>query len=464
MTRGLGVLAPVTLLGLALAALVVLGGQSSQIAVLLAATFLWSALAWRQEWPIVLPLVATGWGTTVFTTEAGLTVGQSASTFGPTKIAPLILLVGATALLLANDRARHSVRLPVAVYLFGAYLFWQLVCVGQSAHPTLSLLRVVQAAIPFGVVVVLAQRKVSPMWLVYPTLAACSAHVLYTLTAGTYVGFTGEQRLVGLLIANSFACAAGLVIVIALALWQGQLLPRRLRWLPLPLIGVATLAIDQSVGRTASIAVPSAIVIGCVFFGGTPGRSGVSSGRRLLLTLVVLFAGLYATSQAGQLVTWFSTGNQSLDTLTGRTVLWKLIGELVQRSPVFGYGPGSMRFGDPELRGTLGSLLDLGQAHNSYFEALINTGYPGAFLWLVSMFALVVRAWRIQTQFRPLVLSLVVVLSMFSITLGNMSGFGIGWYALMMTLGIACSPTSLSSPERASKRAVTLATVRGRPV
>lgn len=432
---------PILLLGIILASLVVNGGQRSQVAVVLATAFAWSAVAWRQGWPIVLPLVAVGWGATVFTTEAGLTIGESASTFGPTKTVPLMLLVGATGVLLLDDRDVAPMRLPVAVYAFAAYLFWQLVCVSQSAYFSMSLLRVAQAAIPFVVVVVLARRRISPMWLVYPTLVALMVHVVYTLTAGAYVGYTGEQRLVGLLIANSFACAAGLVIVMAVALWQAQLLPRGLRWLPLPLVGAATLAIDQSVGRTASVAVPSAIVVGCLFFGGTQRRAGVSSGRRVTLALGIFFAGLYATSNSGQLVTWFSTGNQSIDTLTGRTVLWGLIRELVDKEPVFGYGPGSMRFGDPALRSTLGNLLDLGQAHNSYFEALINTGYPGAFLWLLAMALLAVSAWRIRTRFRPLVVSLMVVLSMFSITLGNMSGFGIGWYALMLTLGLVCTPT-----------------------
>lgn len=388
---------------------------------------------------VAVSVLAAGWTLTVFTTEAGLGgVGSTESgTFSPAKLVPIALMVCGV---LALTGARRSVRqLSSTAILITGYLFWQLVCTLFSDQPILSIARVAQSAIPFAVTLIAVRRRVNPMWLTTGTLVACTAHVFLGFSGGKYVGFKGSQRLVGLLIANSFALAAAIVLVIAVGLWQSKVLPWPLRWVPLPLVGAGAYAIYQSVGRTASIAVPIAIFVGCVLFGGTPTRTVRAGNKRWALLLILLIGAVFATRQLGDLTSWFSTGNRSLSTLTGRTDVWDRVIILASDSPFVGYGPGAMRFGSERLNEVLGQYVLLGQAHNSLFEALLNSGVPGAVLWLAVMFSLLRQARQMIGQYRALAMSMAIMLLIFSITLANMSGFGIGWYALMATFMLVAS-------------------------
>jgi O-antigen ligase len=427
-------------LGLALVALgVALPGLAAAALVVATVVFLAVFLA-AAEKPLAPILVTAGWGWTVFTTEAGLSAGEAASSFSATKIVPIAILGLGLAMMLVSHPPLPNAGVSTPAKWFLAYLAWQTLCVTSSPFPELSGPRVIQALLPLVVIIVMTRRGFSVLPLVGATVLACVAHVALALAgAGAYVGLTGEKRLIGLLIANSFAFAAAFAIVGAIGLWQGRMLPSVLRLLPIPVVLLAAYAIAQTVGRTASIAVPVALVVGTVFFGGSPRREGVSSTPRVFVLVAMLGGLLYASRRADALFSWFSTGNRSLDTLTGRVDLWGLILDAVSAKWLFGYGPGAMRFQSPELAPHLGPYLRLGQAHNSFMEALVNSGYIGALLWLSAMFALSIHAWRVRDRRRPLAITTLVLVAVSSLTIANASGFGIAWYVLMLVVGLTAT-------------------------
>ena len=107
--------------------------------------------------------------------------------------------------------------------------------------------------------------------------------------------------------------------------------------------------------------------------------------------------------------------------------------------PIVGYGPGAMRFGVSSLRESLGGRIALAQSHNSFFEALLAGGLVGAALWLGMMAALVRHVMALQQRFRPVAAGALTLLIVSSVTLGNLAGFGIPWFALMAVIGIGSS-------------------------
>ena len=202
-------------------------------------------------------IVAIGWGLSVFVAEAGFGGVDGLAALSPVKLAPLVFLAaGALWIALRCPAVRP---LPAVALWIVLYLTWLTLSAVLSEVPALSLLRVAQAALPAVVALILFTRGSDQFSLLLASGAACAAHVLWSVLHPVYVGNIGSQRLTGLLIANSFAFACALVIVVCVGLWQGHLIPHHLMLPATAITAMAVYGVTKSIGRTASIGIPLAI-------------------------------------------------------------------------------------------------------------------------------------------------------------------------------------------------------------
>lgn len=371
------------------------------------------------------------WSLVVFTAEIGGSVGGASVA----KLAPLALMMMMTFVLYLQDGTQRSAVLPtcrVACW----YVAWLAVCIPFAELPMESGIRVLQTALPLASACIVARSRYDGRWLIWATAVPCLGHVVAGLAAGSYVGPTDQLRLTGLVIANTYALAAAIGLTAVVAGWQARVLPSKSRWLVIPVLVVCLVGIERTVGRTAVIAVPFGLLVPVVLRGRRHlGSSDRSVRTRQLLPILAVFVAIgFLLERVDDLRRWYTTGNVEVTTLTGRTVLWEQLVGLAAERPLFGYGPGAMRFGAPSLRSRLGEAIELSQAHNSLMEAMVNSGLIGALLWVGVMATTWRTALSSSSGDRAFLLPQVAMLSAYSLTLGNMSGFGIGWYALVAVM------------------------------
>jgi O-antigen ligase len=275
----------------------------------------------------------------------------------------------------------------------------------------------------------IVRRRVSGPLLLWATLAALAAHVVWALLSPHYTGSTGEVRLVGLLIANSFGFAAGITVLAGFVIWRSRLW-RGFSWAGVILVSLGAVAIKEGVSRTAFVATIIAI-FAALFVRNRDVTAG--AGRRVFVLAGLVLGGLLVlSSHQTALAKWFQSGDTQLATLTNRTLIWNSIVPHALDHPFVGLGPGALRF-DPTLHF---QATGLGQAHNALVEALIGGGVIGAALWICMMLALGRHVLGVFGQYRVLAVSLWLSCVIYSITMGQLAGFGMPWFLLMALLAM----------------------------
>jgi O-antigen ligase len=286
----------------------------------------------------------------------------------------------------------------------------------------MSLGRVVQGFLPFFVALRVRHATRGTSLLLWGTLLALAAHVLWALLFPHYVGVVGEDRLTGLLIANALGFAAGISVVAGILIWQSRLLGRHSLLIGLGLALAGSVTVALGIGRTAIVA---------VVFGSAAGlfvQQRYTNRRLTVAVALLMLLGVVLPLLAPQLMDWFTTGNKSVSTLTGRTSLWRDLSGPVLNSPLVGLGPGATRFATGLRQGYEGTV---GQAHNSLVEALVSGGLPAASLWVVLMAASAKEAFSVARQYRAIARALWTALAIYSVTLGQLAGFGMAWFLLV---------------------------------
>ena len=385
--------------------------------------------------PVML-LTGAAWAFAVYTTEAG--IGDEHAVGGLPSLK--VLSVGSLCLMALFFLSKKPITAGPRPAKWGvAYLIWLAACSTFSGQIVLSLLRVAQAAVPFTLAVAVSRRSRSGQILLIGATLGCAAQVTLTLLHPVYVGMAGSERLTGLLVANALGVACAACVCVGVGLWQGQVLPPGCRWLAAVTVAIGAYGIFAAIGRTAAIAAPLGIVVS--FAVGhrkqTEADLGTAMRRRRTILAVGLVVGVVlALNALPHLWGWFATGNRQISTLTGRTTLWRLLIESVLDRPLFGYGPGAMRFGSAALAHHIGDRIALGQAHNSFLEALVNGGIVGGFLWVGLMVSVLRHAFTLTGRWRPVAINVTVMLGVISITVSNVAGFGMAWFLLTAVLAL----------------------------
>jgi exopolysaccharide production protein ExoQ len=95
---------------------------------------------------------------------------------------------------------------------------------------------------------------------------------------------------------------------------------------------------------------------------------------------------LLATTPLGKYLQDYNRSAEA-STITGRSVLWSVVGPAILEKPILGHGYATSRFLSLELKGT---FPDTGHTHNSFLEALYNNGIVGLFI-ILAMNWIIVR-------------------------------------------------------------------------
>lgn len=434
---------------LALASALVLVGYLTTtrlwLAAVLAAGMLVAGLALHVGLATAVPAgLAVAWAGTVFMAEAGL--GGDAGEAGSLGLQKILPLAAVGALALPLWRRGTFAKLPVVATLALAYFAWLTLASFFSPNQWLSLGRVLQGLGPLVVALIVRRSMGGTTALLWATVAALMAHITWAIINPSYAGVTTDLvRLRGLLIANAFGFAAGIVVVVGLLIWQLRLAGKASGLIAIAMAVLGARAIQLGVARTAFIAVPVAILVAVT----ARRRTGTARRRSLLLLATLLTIGFVASFEASSLSNWFARGTNVV-TLTGRTDVWDHFVAATARQPIMGIGPGTPRF-DPTIQPDIVRPGFIGQAHSSLVEALVSGGFPAAALWLAMVVALAHMLSRLDPPYRTLGLAIWGALMVYAITMGQMAGFGMGWFLFVSLLALPAAagarPTSDSRAE-----------------
>jgi exopolysaccharide production protein ExoQ len=136
--------------------------------------------------------------------------------------------------------------------------------------------------------------------------------------------------------------------------------------------------------------------------------------------------GLVASFAAVGGLAWLATSDSTTvfallqrdSSLTGRTLIWEAVGQLIDRRPLTGYGWGATWAPTDHVRRFVSawSKFDVPSAHSGYLDALVQVGAVGLALLLALMALVLLRGLRVMvrhpdvaTTWAPLYVGLLVV-------------------------------------------------------
>jgi O-antigen ligase len=400
------------------------------------ASTLWcaGAVLLSTRTPFLGPTAYVAWGVTVFTSEAALDgAGQTSGTLTPVELVPLAVLALTTAVFMLHPRATRPALTPPLRWAV-IYVAWLGVCALFSPAPVSAGMRIVQIGLPLLALVAARLAGVRTTGYLVAAALGCMAHVVYAVVVDPhYVGLPGDQRLSGLLIANTFGLAAGLTVAASFGLWLGMRGRHGTSVLPWAAIVIGLYALVQSAARTAAIAIVVAVIVASWAAYRSASRA---ARRRAVMAAGLLLAGAaYVGLRPGVAQTTtqlFVRSDTDVSTLTGRVPLWGRLLQAVADHPVFGFGPSAYRDHALSLtRYLTPPEAGLGVSHNALIEALVAAGVMGGLLWLGLMIQLGRHLWRLPVGQRPAVLAIFAVIAVSSITTSSAAGIGIGWYVAL---------------------------------
>jgi len=141
-------------------------------------------------------------------------------------------------------------------------------------------------------------------------------------------------------------------------------------------------------------------------------------GPVILIVLTVLGLTIMLVTNLDILL--FALGRN--ETLSGRTELWKAIGEVIQQRPWTGYGFGAFWLGSEGMSGYIGQLLHWypGHAHNGFLDIWLQLGLVGVILFTITLirnlFKALILAWREKGLVSMVPLLLLLFMTLHNIT------------------------------------------------
>jgi O-antigen ligase len=212
---------------------------------------------------------------------------------------------------------------------------------------------------------------------------------------GRLAGLTGHPNALGFL-----------VVLLIVLTWWGVASARS----AFIIIGVSLIVLLLTVSRTAWIA---AIVAGSIWaaFRLFP---RLTTAARIQTSFFILGFGVAVVINgvALGLIEMGDRVSSGAATLTGRTEIWSLSWEMWKKSPVFGYGTNAW---SEEWREGFGFSW-AGQAHNQFFQTLVQSGMFGALVLVVYVVVLVKLAIAKAESSKGASIALVAVLVIRGIT------------------------------------------------
>jgi O-antigen ligase len=233
--------------------------------------------------------------------------------------------------------------------------------------------------------------------------------------------FLGMPRLVGLAPhPNDLALVAAIGLVLEIGLGVGG---KRSRMLGTA-AAVACLALAQS--YTADIA--AALGVTAIL------AVRVSAYRRFLVAAAICGLALYLFWPSAVTPGELSRSNY-VNTVSGRTTIWRLSIDEWRRHPVTGYGPSmySARYLETYFPSNLQQATN---GHDQFIQTLADSGLVGAAALLIAVMGAIVSGWRARVVDRGLSLALLAVTLVDSITETPLRVVGIEMIPALVTFAV----------------------------
>ncbi|QDT66170.1 O-antigen ligase family protein [Calycomorphotria hydatis] len=294
--------------------------------------------------------------------------------------------LGTIGLFYGRDRACRIT--SFAIPMLGLYFFWCLSSVLWADSIGFTLRRVIVLAFyvlgAAGLARTLSGREILKIAVVVP-LCYLAIGILAELSLGSFRPWAGEYRFSGTLHPNtqgltlaSMCFAAAALAFDAKASWK--------YWLP---AGIGLFFILMTKSRTSAAGVIVAIFLlwtlstslrlkfGAAFLGGW-----VASGALLFALLV----GVDVEGKASEMA--LMGRQEQAESLTGRLPIWTEVSRYLVQRPWMGYGYDS--FWTAEHIDAVSEELHWGirEAHSSYVDTVLSTGYIGLFLLMCGLLAM----------------------------------------------------------------------------
>ncbi len=343
-------------------------------------------------------------------------------------------MVIALALITPELRGRIALRVN-ALWLFGAYVVVCLLSFLWSVSPVASFGKAAELAVATAIVILAANRPNSARALdqLFTVTFAFGAAVLLTIAVGYVLGLDGfwihskgvieRQMDAWFLSANNIGYLSALTATIALDRALGRAQGRYLMWAAFAL---SLFTIVAAQGRTGIACM--AIGVGAVLF--------IRRKYKVLIALagVALLIGLvFNEAVLSYLTRGEPTG--SLQTLTGRTVIWEGAWQSFMQRPLTGNGFG---VGGRYLFVSVfaGAGEDWSSAHNGLLELLTGVGLLGFAPWIVSVLWTIWNAfrfaWRRVLAGAPAVIAMMPVMTI-------MYNGAAGWFDVTLAYFLCCA-------------------------
>ncbi len=339
-------------------------------------------------------------------------------------------------------------RVPASSRLLAAYLVFVLIgCVVSPFGPR-NVGRWIEGAAIVAVVFYACAIKFADK-LLLGVFAASTINVFAAVASGRHEIVPGTNvtsgRLAGWMQPNHLAFAAAEVLIGVIWLFRlnptvtvpllGRVSPRVL------LVGcglVAAYAMHASQSRTALLALVLALATAAVV--------GIDRGRRVRTVVGLVIFGAVVLPFAGGSARGAleRDGEQSsVTTLTGRTDFWPAAIDLIEKRPLVGWGV-------HVIESPVGARFPpgIGQAHNAFLEAGIQSGVIGLGAWALSLLTAVIGVCRLPRESRyrlPLVVASVLVL-VFSFTESSPAWFGDMFIVYVLCLAVYGSELQRFAP------------------
>jgi O-antigen ligase len=179
--------------------------------------------------------------------------------------------------------------------------------------------------------------------------------------------------------------------------------------------------------------------------------------QRLALSLALIFSAFFVVLFAGEYLYYSFFELIGKDpSFTGRTNIWAALIGLANERPLIGYGIGMAQ--DPSFLTRIHGALtfEVASTHNSFFDVLLNIGYPGAVILVVIMAIqligiLLKRQYNVQERRQnALILSVIITMLIIGFTSGDVL-IGRSMFWLYIFCGLLLAEYALKHAHRAHK-------------
>jgi exopolysaccharide production protein ExoQ len=265
------------------------------------------------------------------------------------------------------------------------------------------------------------------VWIVFVcTSAWLCLGIGAELAHGAFQPGREGYRFAGVFHPNNMGVNCALLIMSALYLATGE--QRAGKWLYL-CASVAGVFLLETGSRTALAAMLASFFVAWFFVAPSARKLGIAT----VLLLVVAF-GWIASGPAvfGDRADLVSLGRTDSDpsSITGRVPLWQeLLSDYLPRHQLVGYGYGAFWSEDRIVEVSHSQGWSVPHAHSSYIDFVLNTGYVGAVLCIVTLLSALFLVLGLESRYTRDGFGFVAMVVIFAMT-GSLSEtyIGISWF------------------------------------